>query len=74
MNRADAIKQLAKMAELLETDKNIRVVRISDTTIQVFRLFGTTWDSAECHYVDREGKLVRDADGKLVEDYMIKVR
>ena len=74
MNLNEAKKELAKLQEMLEMSVGTKVIRISDTTIKVFKHFTTGWDEAGIYYADREAALVRDADGKLVENYMIKER
>ncbi len=74
MNISEAKIELGKLAEILAQNSETKIVKISDTTIQVFKRYPPTgWDYACTYYVDVD-KQTKAGIGQDEYTYMIKER
>jgi len=68
--REDAIRELRKLKSVIGEASDKTTVWISDDTFEVYRHGYLT----ATYYAARLPALTRNAEGRLVEDYMIKSR
>lgn len=73
MNLTEAKNELNKLAKILAENPNVKIIRISDTTVKEFRLYGNRWEYASTHYVDVD-QHVKAGFGQDEYTYMLKER
>ena len=76
MNRIEAINELNKLAEIFSTNPQLKIVKISDTTIKVFeRYYSNTgkFEEKTTYYVDVDQQ-IKAGFGQDEYTYMVKER